>query len=64
MTNTIYYIAKRRELRDAAPERCYLTLSVLCLIFHLSMKVKDNAEMFKPKFIINFSCRLGGNLCS
>ena len=26
MTNTIYYIAKRRELRNAAPERCCLTL--------------------------------------
>ena len=27
MTNTIYYIAKRRELHDAAPERCCLTLN-------------------------------------
>ena len=26
ITNTISYIAKKRELRDAAPERCCLTL--------------------------------------
>ena len=31
MANTIYYIAKRRELRDAAPERCCLTLR-LCKV--------------------------------
>ena len=29
ITNIIDYIAKKRELRDAAPERCCLTLSSL-----------------------------------
>ena len=28
----------------------------LCIIFHLCMKVMDNADMFKPKLIIYFSC--------
>ena len=27
-------------------------LSILCIIFHLCMKVMDNADMFKPKLII------------
>ena len=38
---------------------------VLCLIFHLSMKVMDNADMFKPKLIINCSCTLKaqGGIC-
>ena len=33
MTNTIYYIAKRRELRDAAPERCCLTLTQIGSVY-------------------------------
>ena len=38
ITNIIDYIAKKRELRDAAPERCCLTLTTslmaLIIIFH------------------------------
>ena len=41
------------------------SLSISCLIIDLSMKVMDNAAMFKPKLIIYFSCSLKaqGGVC-
>ena len=47
------------------PPRIRSCLNAICLIFHLSMKVMDNADMFKPKLIINFSCTLKaqGGIC-
>ena len=41
------------------------SLSILCLIIDLSMKVMDNAGMFQPKLIIYFSRTLKaqGGVC-